>query len=89
MNNDYPDKNDKKVLDIVITIAHVILPQPKEDESCDPEWMIWLREMQRTAKEALISAEEKLEKYRRAIGPFVGVCRDVVSICDKQEGGAS
>ena len=68
-----------------------------KDASCDPSvWgfvcanqcVVELTKRLQIEKNARISAEEKLEKYRKAINPFVGICQDVVSICDKQEGGA-
>ena len=55
---------------------------------CENQCVVELTKRLQIETNARISAEEKLEKYRRAIRPFVGICRDVVSICDKQEGGA-
>ena len=68
-----------------------------KEASCDPakwgfvcnnECVVEMTKRLEREKEARKAAEEKLEKYRKAIRPFVGICRDVVSICDKQEGGA-
>ena len=68
-----------------------------KEASCDPsifgfvctnQCVVELTKRLQIEKNARISAEEKLEKYRRAIRHFVNICRAVVSVCDKQEGGA-
>lgn len=53
---------------------------------CEHKCVVELTKSLQIEKNARISAEEKLEIYRRAIRPFVGICRDAVSTCDKQEG---
>ena len=55
---------------------------------CEHKCVVELTKRLQIETNARISAEKKVEKYRRAIRPFVGLWRDVVSICDKQEGGA-
>ena len=55
--------------------------------ACRHECVMELTQRLKAEENARIAAEEKLEKYRNAIGPFVSNCRAVIDAVDEKEGG--
>lgn len=53
---------------------------------CSNECVITMTKKLNAEKEARIAAEEKLKKYREAIGPFVDNCRAVINVVDNEKG---
>lgn len=56
--------------------------------ACKNKCVIYLHKKLDEEVRVRMDAEAKLEKYRKAIKPFVNICRDVVEACDnnKEEG---
>ena len=56
--------------------------------ACKNKYVIYLHKKLDEEVRVRMDAEAKLEKYRKAIKPFVNICRDVVEACDnnKEEG---